>query len=393
MNDRVARPLAWVLLALALGSSVAAIALLVLMRSGPQAAVYGFPGKTTIFAVTCGVVGVAIARRQPRNAVAWIFLASGVSAGLYELANAYAEYAILIRNGDIPGGKWAAWFGSWLWIPTTTLVPALLALFFPDGRLPSRRWRPVAWFTVLAIAFFVVTIALVPGPMPEAVYARNPVSPFPEGAYGFAEAQLWSFPTLLVALVASVAALVRRFRASRGVERLQLKWFVYAGSLTAVVLFFVPFLQLWPPYQIVNVLIINVMPIAAGVAILRYRLYDIDILIRRTIVYGATTATIGSAFFGGIVVFQALLRPVTSGSEIAVAASTLASLALFQPLRLRVQRAVDRRFYRSRYDAARTLDDFSVRLRDEVALDAVRADLLDAVRETVQPAHASVWLR
>jgi hypothetical protein len=135
------------------------------------------------------------------------------------------------------------------------------------------------------------------------------------------------------------------------------------------------------------------MPVAIGIAILRYRLYDIDVLINRALVYGTTSAGIAIAFFAGIVVLQALLRPVTSGSEVAVAISTLASVVLFQPLRSRVQSAVDRRFYRSRYDAARTLDAFSVRLRDEVDLDAVRADLVRAVHETVQPAHASVWLR
>jgi len=135
------------------------------------------------------------------------------------------------------------------------------------------------------------------------------------------------------------------------------------------------------------------IPTAIAIAILRYRLYDIDILINRALVYGATTASIAVAFLAGIVLLQALLRPITSGSELAVAASTLGSLALFQPLRRRVQNTVDRRFYRSRYDATRTLDEFSERLRDQVALESVRADLLDAVRDTVQPAHASLWLR
>jgi hypothetical protein len=145
--------------------------------------------------------------------------------------------------------------------------------------------------------------------------------------------------------------------------------------------------------QVVMVTGLMTMPVAIGVAITRYRLYDIDILINRALVYGATTAAIAAAFFGGIILLQALLSPITAGSEVAVAVSTLASLALFQPLRRRVQDAVDRRFYRSRYDAARTLDAFSVRLRDEVDLDAVRGELVAAVRETVKPAHASVWLR
>jgi hypothetical protein len=203
----------------------------------------------------------------------------------------------------------------------------------------------------------------------------------------------------LTFLAISWAAVVIRFRRSRGIERLQIKWFFYAVGLVLLA-----FAVLFPPAFIGTVIPSEIffftfnfsfmlIPLSVGVAILRYRLYDVDRLINRTVVYGVTTGTIGLTFFAGVVVLPALLRPVISGSEIAVAASTLVSFALFQPIRRRVQSAVDRRFYRSRYDAARTLDAFSVRLRDEVDLDAVRADLIDAVRRTVQPAHASVWLR
>jgi hypothetical protein len=192
---------------------------------------------------------------------------------------------------------------------------------------------------------------------------------------------------------------VIRFRRSRGIERLQLKWFFYAVGvvlLAFAILFPLARIGVAIPSEIYFFTFnfsFMLIPLSVGIAILRYRLYDIDRLINRTIVYGVTTGAIGLLFFGGIVALPALLRPLISASEVAVAASTLVSFALFQPLRSRVQHAVDRRFYRARYDAARTLDAFSVRLRDEVDLDAVRADLIDAVQHTVQPAHASVWLR
>jgi hypothetical protein len=176
-------------------------------------------------------------------------------------------------------------------------------------------------------------------------------------------------------------------------ERQQLKWVASSAALCAIAFGDLVLGNSAKVSQVLMVAAFMTMPAAIGIAITRYRLYDIDILINRALVYGATTAGIAFAFFAGIVVLQALLRPITTGSEVAVAASTLGSFALFQPLRGRIQRTVDRRFYRSRYDAVRTLDDFSVRLRDEVDLDAVRAELVAAVRDTVQPAHASVWLR
>jgi hypothetical protein len=194
-----------------------------------------------------------------------------------------------------------------------------------------------------------------------------------------------------------VAAVLVRFRTSTGTERQQLKWFAYATSIVA--LLFVAtlvgpvFSYLGELGSLVWVLAIDLIPISVAIAVLRYRLYDIDLLINRTLVYGGTTAVIGGAFFAGIVLLQALLRPFTTGSELSVAASTLVSFALFQPLRRRIQRAVDQRFYRSRYDAVRTVDAFSERLRDEVELDALRGDLLTVVGDTMQPAHASLWLR
>jgi len=384
------RALAIALLVAAVGSSIVAVVLLALSASVTLPEVHAFRGMTGIVALTEGAVGLAVALRQPRNAVGWIFLVSAACAGVYELAQAYAAYAIFVHPG-VPGAEWAAWVGSWLWLPTTALIPTFLLLVFPDGRLPSPRWRPVAWYAAFALAMFTGTVALLPGPLLGLPSVRNPVSPF-TGEVALGEVLLPVFALFLSAVILSIAALVRRYRRSRGVERLQLKWIAYASCVYTVAVT-LDSNVVYKPFEVIDVLLVNAIPVAAGVAIFRYRLYDIDLLINRTLVYGLTTAAIGAAFFGGIVMLQSLLRPMTGGSEIAVAVSTLVSFALFQPLRVRMQGVVDRRFYRSRYDAARTLDVFSARLRDEVDLDAVRGELVAAVRDTVQPAHASVWLK
>lgn len=318
------------------------------------------------------------------------FLVSGACGGAYELALAYSAYALQVRGGAMPGFEWAAWLGSWLWIPTTALIPTFLFLVFPDGRLPSHRWRPVAWYGAIALTVFTVTVALLPGPLEGTPSVRNPVSPF---SGEVTQSDVLVLPAMFfVSLAFSIAALFRRFRRSRGVERLQMKWITYAGGLYAVAVFLDSVFR-YKPFEIIDLIMVNAIPIAAAIAVLRYRLYEIDLLINRTLVYGALSSLLLATFFAVVVVFQSVLRPFTAGNELAVAGSTLATLALVQPLRRRIQGAVDRRFYRSRYDAARTLDAFSVRLRDEVDLDAVRADLLDAAHDTLQPAHASIWLR
>ena len=281
----------------------------------------------------------------------------------------------------------------WLWLPTTGLVPTFLLLVFPDGRLLSRRWRPALWYGAFAIGVFTTTVALAPGPLYGAPSVTNPVSPlFVEVAFDGTIQAL--FVMFFLAVLLAIAALVRRFRRSTGVERLQLKWISYASVLFAVGVFLDSnFGQGNPLFQLVDFIGFNAIPVAAGVAIFRYRLYDIDILISRSLVYGTTSAAIAAMFYVGLVALQQLLRPLTSGSELAIAASTLVCFALFQPIRRRVQDAVDRRFYRARYDAARTMETFADRLRDEVNLNALREDLLVSVQQTMAPAHLSLWLR
>jgi hypothetical protein len=391
------RRIAVALAAVAFGSTVVAMVLLAVTSFTPVptgSGAFGFPGAALIFACFSGAVGLAIAYRQSHNHVAWIFLAAGVCGAGWELSKAYAVYAIVNRGGRIPGGEWAAWIAQWLWLPMLGAMLLFMPLFFPDGRLLSRRWRPVAWYGGFATALFVLAVALEPGwLLVEGTYVRNPTSPFRDGAFSFADVQPWGNAVLLPATIVTLGALVLRFRRSRGAERQQMKWLAYASAVVVAVTLLVPVLQTEKPYQIVGVLIINAIPLAVGIAILRYRLYDIDLLINRTLVYGATSAAIAATFSVGLVALQPLLRALTAGNDLAVAAATLVSFALFQPLRGRVQDAVDRRFGRSRYDAARTLDSFADRLRDEVDLDALHADLIGAVRQTMGPVHTSLWLR
>jgi hypothetical protein len=281
---------------------------------------------------------------------------------------------------------------------------------FPDGRPPGRAFAVVLWAVVAFLVAAAVSTALAAQPMaaPFTVAAphaapqagdpsRSIPNPFAlHGPLG----DLMLLVASRINIVAPLAlvppiALVVRFRRSRGVERQQLKWLTYTAAI-AFGLALAAYAAPAGPSAVLDVSSIfgiGLLPIAIGLAILRYRLYDIDIVIERTLVYGATTAAIAVAFFGGLVLLQAALRPITSGSELAVAASTLGSFALFQPIRRWIQQIVDRRFYRSRYDAARTLDAFAEDVRDDVDLESVRTHLIAATGRTMSPAHASLWLR
>ena len=343
--------------------------------------------------VVAAIVAVPIIIRRPRNPIGWLMLAIGLNIAVESAASAYSAAAFAAnRAGGL--GVAAAWLGQWAWAPPSGEL-ALLLLLFPDGHLPSPRWKIVAYAAVLAPLVVSVLVALQPGPIAGLTNAvDNPLGLEAMRPLGI----LWTalFPLVPATVLAAAGSLVVRFRRADGVERLQLKWLTFASAIGAV--FFVTNdLGLLAPLgavgQDVGQAGLYGIPVAIGIAVLRHRLYDIDVIINRALVYGVTTAGIAFAFFAGIVVLQALLRPVTSGSELAVAASTLISFALFQPFRRRVRETVDRRFYRSRYDAARTLDAFSMQLRDQVDLDSVRSDLVDAVERTVRPAHASLWLR
>ena len=322
-------------------------------------------------------------------------------------ASEYALYALFTDPRALPGGAVAAWVSAWAGTVAFGVIFTYLFLLFPDGRLPSARWRPVAWSAAVALGLVTITAALKPRltdeagePVPRG--APRPVDN-PVGLDG-AGAVLHQIETtaivlfVVVCVLPAVASLILRYRGSSGERRQQIKWLAYAAGILAVGIFVVPdaLRALWGETAAViavtdalEVVPVIGIPLATGIAILRHRLYDIDLVIRRTLVYGALTATLGGAYLGLVL----LIGLAVGDSGLAVAASTLAVAALFRPARARIQAAVDQRFYRRRYDAARTLEAFGGRLRDELDLEALGADLRGVVRETVQPAHVSLWLR
>jgi len=345
-------------------------------------------GLLLAFAAFMGV-GALIVAHRPGNAIGWVFSAIALLAVTGALAEEYAGYAVRTRPGLLPGGVLAGWYAGWAWYPTVALALVFTPLLFPDGRPPSPPWRLVAWLTAATTALFVALTAVQPTiELDDGHLVDNPI--------GLAEAPSPEDSILNIALglliVAAVASLVIRFRRSRGDERLQLKWFTYAGLLLPPVLFLGDFL----PGALGNLAtaVIVVLPIAAGVAILRYRLYEIDRLINRTLVYGLLTALLAGVYAGLVLGLGSVFgRLGARPPSVVVAGATLAVAALFQPARRWVQRTVDRRFNRRRYDAARTVEAFSDRLREQVDLDTLSAELLAVVDQTVQPTTASLWLR
>ena len=350
-------------------------------------------GIDAALALAFPTVGAIIASRRPGNAVGWIFCAIGLCGGASIFFAQYGIYALVTNPGSLPAGAIATWIATWVWLPSVTLTITFLLLIFPHGRLLSPRWRPVAWLAASVTIAGTVLLAIVPWDLLDpGVPAQNPVGVESLGYLGIAP----PIPIILIGIpttLLSVASLVLRFRRSRGEERQQLKWFVYAGVLIVGALF-VPLLVPGVAASLLQLLVMPLLPVAVGVAITRYRLYEIDLLINRTLVYGALTALLVVVYVGSVVSLQGALRALTGQeSQLAVVASTLAVAAIFNPLRRRIQSFIDRRFYRSKYDAARTLEAFSAKLRDETDLDALNDDLVGVVRETMQPAHVSLWLR
>jgi hypothetical protein len=406
MSRRAPR-IAWSIAVVAAALDLLCIPLIVVNRDAPVFSYIASPlGQIALSFVATGIalLGGAVAARHPGNAIGWTVLVTASCFALGRLAAHYGIYGMFTAPGALPAGGFAIWIGYEL-VLMSALAAVFIFLLFPNGRPASPRWTPIVWAAGLCAVVFVVSSALRPGSL------DSPWGPF-ENPYGLGGdagiaisglQQISGAGALIFAMLGAVA-LVVRLRAARGVERQQLKFVVYPWALLSISL---PFMYAWfstPLFgkglgfldvaiTVVVLILFAVLPAAAGFAILRYRLYDIDLLINRTVVYGATSAAIAVTFWFGIVALQPLLSRLTPGNEIAVAGSTLVSFALFQPIRRRVQDAVDRRFARSRYDAARTLDAFADRLRDEVDLDELRSDLIAAVRQTMAPAHASLWLR
>jgi hypothetical protein len=341
------------------------------------------------------VVGAILVAKRPTNAIGWIMAAVALMLSTFLAGDSYTAYAMVTRGQPDALAVVGAWTGSWYWYALLALVLVYLPLLFPDGRLPSRRWLPVAVLAGIGTLGVVVLAALADTlPVNEAsgYEIDNPIGI--EGL-GYVE-DLPVFGVLGVILgvvvIGAAASVVVRFRRSRGVERQQMKWFVYA-----VVPVLVMPIEDYLPGIISSAALAAVLiglPTAIGIAVLKYRLYEIDILINRTLVYGSLSATLVALYFGGVVLLQRVFVTLTAGgSTLAVVASTLVIAALFNPLRRRIQSFIDRRFYRRKYDAARTLEAFSAKLRDETDLDALNDELVGVVRETMQPTHISLWLR
>jgi hypothetical protein len=352
------------------------------------------------------LVGALIASKRPQNPIGWICLTAGFLWMLIVLSDSYGTYG-LAKPGSIPYPVASEALGLWLWVPPVGLLGTYLILLFPNGRLPSRRWRPLAWLSGAVIVLGSVGIALAPGSVEDLGGVRNPFGL--EGAPWVAYAAV-VVPLLPVCILASAVSLVLRYRRSGGEERQQVKWIAFAASFVGLVaLITVVSTQMFAPesletagtqplwlelLQDAELLSLAGVPVAVGFAILRHRLYDIDVVINRTLVYGSLTAMLVAVYYGSVVILQYIFRALSGGeSQFAIVASTLAIAALFNPLRRRVQGFVDRRFYRRKYDAAKTLADFGVRLREETDLETLGSDVERVVRETLQPAHVSLWLR
>lgn len=345
-------------------------------------------GPFTAAFVGCGVLGALLSIRRGPQPLAWLLSVIGLSWGVHLSTLSYGALATL-GPGRLPGGPIAAWIANQTLIVCVVLTATWLLLLFPNGRFLSPRWRPVGGLASVALGLIVAQSTVTPGRLGPASYVDNPFG-LPEGSFGALGA---AWPLLAMSILLSAASLGLRLRRSRGVEREQLKWFTYASGVLAVAfaIGFVTDFHFGTDQLLAGALVF--MPVAIAFAIFRYRLYDIDVLIRRTLIYAALSAVLAAAYVGAVALFETLLAPFIAGNGIAVAVSTLTVVALIQPLRRRMQALVDRRFYRSQYNAARTLDAFSGRLRDEIDLDAVRAELVSAVRDTVQPAQVSVWIR
>ena len=350
------------------------------------------------------IVGALIASRRPENPIGWICLVAGLFWTLIALDDQYTAYA-LATTGVVPLPAAVA-LNQWAWVPPVGLLSIYLILFFPDGKLPSRRWRPLAWFS--GAVLIMVSLAIALAPLPDLGGVRNPFGL--EGYPWIADASN-VIPVLMpLCALASAFGLVLRYRRSGSEEREQIKWIALVGSFVGLMslitvfstLIFEPLFlgatgtqPLWlGVLQDVELVSFAGIPVAVGFAVLKYRLYDIDLLINRALVYGSLTATLALVYFRGVVSLQYLFRALTGqGSTLAVVGFTLAIAALSSPLRRRIQAFIDRRFYRKKYDARKTLEAFSTKLRDGTDLDALSNDLVGVVRETMQPAHVSLWLR
>jgi hypothetical protein len=381
MRRQGTRWLAWGLSAVSVALAVGAVALAAANGESPAELVANHHAIGIVTAIGLAVLGALIASRRPRNPIGWLMCLAALFLGVFSFTQQYAPLAVA---ESLPGVALASWLASWTNLPGIAISITFVFLLFPDGRLPSPRWRPVGWLTAVATAVPTAVLAARAWPV------RGPdlaLRTFDHPAIAAA----WNigFVLALALSVVALAAVVVRFRRSVGMERQQIKWFAYGAmigiplGLPAEVPFWGPILELvQPPLLFAGI----------GIGMFRYRLYDVDRLLNRTLVYGLLTVSLAAGYAAAVLVGGRVVSG-GRGSSLVVAAATLAVAAAFQPARRRIQRAVDRRFNRRRYDAARTIEAFAVRLRQQVDPDALRAELLAVVDQTVEPTRASLWLR
>ena len=413
MSDTSLRRLAWVIFAVNTALLGVGLVLEWFTRSLEASNSFGQSGVNFLATIlitalfwTFPVAGVAIAVRVPRNPIGWLLLAIGIGWSSLLASASYGDYGLKLHPGSLPAADVVASIGGWVWAPPVAITGVFLLLVYPDGHLPSPRWRWVAYVCGAAVAVCVVVDVLLPGPMNDAGFSGYD-NPFGVSALKPVLSALELAVLLIPAcMVAAVISLIRRFRRAGAVERLQIKWLAAAGGLSGALYaaslvlsaLLVPSGDPDPEWLTalsdVWILTVGFIPLSIGVAILRYRLFEIDVIIRRTLIYAGLVAGLAIVYLSGIAVIGSLLRGLTGSSgTLAVTISTLVVALAFQPLRRVIQRGVDRRFYRAGYDAQAAVNGFSERLREQIDLDALCDELRSVVSGTVQPTHASVWLR
>jgi hypothetical protein len=384
-----------------LAHSLAALAVL-LAVPGAAVSIWLRPSGSgdVTFAIICASIAVAssltgatVASRLPTNRVGWLVLGQGVGAGVIIALGGYSAVGVGTSTPALPGQQLAAFIGEVLGTLVLFGVTAMLLLLFPTGRPLTPRWTPLAWLVVTVVVAAAVSEALLsPKAGLDVTNGYHATGDTAAALRHLAAVTDVLGPPLLVLCAVS---LILRLRRSRGAERQQLKWFTYSAAVAGVGLGVTILTDGWvsdAAFLVATAGIIS-LPVTAAIAILRHRLYDIDLVIKRTLVYGVLSAVLVGTYVVSVLILRVLLDPLTGKSDLAVAVSTLAVAALFGPLRSRIQAVVDRRFFRQRYDAAITLEEFSGRLRAEVDLDSLGTELRSVVRNTMQPAHVTLWLR
>jgi hypothetical protein len=351
---------------------------------------------TLITTCTIAIMGGLLAWRMPRHLLGWVWILFAFAWVFIEFSRWAVAYSRFAIGPDVPAFEVIAWLAQPMWAIAVVAIVFVL-LLYPTGRLPSPEWRPFAWVVVLAMAIAMLSLAFLPGMM-EVVSYTNPMPWMPPSWVAGARA----LGDLLVALVflgmfVAAASVFWRLRAARGVERQQVKWFAFAGLLTGLYFLFSPLLALLLRRQywldVTSALVLLALALSVMLAVLRYRLYDIDLFIRRTMVYSIVTALLAVLYLGTVILLQTFLVEATGRrSQAALVVSTLAIAALFNPVRLRVQEAIDGHFFRRRYDAQQVLDSFSQVARDETDLEVLANELAGVVQATMQPTAVHVWL-